>query len=351
MRRLAFILSAALLGVAFSGPVRAVTPWRTPTYADSTAGDNVEGDDPMVRQAAVEALGPYNGSVVVVDTNTGRILSMVNQKLALQSGFMPCSTVKIPVALAALSEGVIDRTTKLRVASGRVDMTRALAYSDNNYFAALGRKLGFDKVHYYARLFGLGEKAGLNIDGEEAGMLTTEPPKIGGIGRMCSFGEGIAMTPLELAALLSAISNGGTLYYLQHPRNAEEVAGFVPRVKRRLDIQQWIPEVKPGMMGAVAFGTAKRAGYDPNQPVLGKTGTCTDRNTPTHLGWFGSFNESDRNRLAVVVLLTGGARVSGPVASGIAGQVYRRLSEAGYFERDMGYSPVALVSAGSCCAR
>ena len=350
-RRLTFNLWVFSLCAVWCGHAGAATPWRTPTYADSTAGDNANGDDPMVRQAAVEALGRYNGSVVVVDTNTGRILAMVNQKLALQSGFMPCSTVKIPVALAALSEGIIDRTTKLRVASGRLDMTQALAYSDNNYFAALGRKLGFDKVRYYSQLFGLGEKAGLDIEGEEAGVLPTEPPKIGGIGRMCSFGEGITVTPLQLGALLAAISNGGTLYYLQHPRDEEEILNFVPRVKRRLDIQQWIPEVKPGMMGAVAFGTAKRAGYNPDEPVLGKTGTCTDRNTPTHLGWFGSFNETDRNRLAVVVLLTGGAPVSGPVASGIAGKVYQKLSEAGYFQRDMGYSPVALVSTGSCCAR
>ena len=49
-------------------------------------------------------MGPYNGSVVVVDSTTGRILTMVNQKLALASGFQPCSTIKVSVALAALSE-------------------------------------------------------------------------------------------------------------------------------------------------------------------------------------------------------------------------------------------------------
>src|SRR6185503_6338679 len=62
-------------------PVRSL--WDEPTYADSTAGDNVDGEDLDVRRAAVEALGPLNGSVVVSDPNTGRILAMVNQKLAL----------------------------------------------------------------------------------------------------------------------------------------------------------------------------------------------------------------------------------------------------------------------------
>lgn len=320
------------------------SPWRTPTYADSTVGDIADGEDPLVRRIAVEALGPYNGSVVVVDVHSGRILAMVNQKLALSGGFTPCSTIKIPVALAALIEGVIDKNTRLRI-FGRtaLDMTEALAHSDNLYFASLGRKLGFERVIHYARLFGLGEKAGLNIEGEKAGTLPEAPPAEGGIGMMCSFGEGITLTPLQLAALLSAIANGGTLYYLQHPRSQEEVAQFVPRVKRRLDIEPWLDQVKPGMLGAVAYGTAKRAGFDPESPILGKTGTCTDRATPTHLGWFGAFNESGRNQIAVVVLLTGGKPVNGPVASGIAGEVFRRLSEAGFFERELRYSPVALV--------
>lgn len=330
----------------------AYSPWKTPTFADATVGDVVEGEDPVVRRAAVDALGGLNGSVIVVDTHTGRILTMVNQKVALKSGFTPCSTVKIPVALAALSEGVIDRTTKMRIfRNTSLDMTQAIAYSDNHYFANLGKKLGFEKMTYYARLFGLGEKAGLNIEGEEAGTLPDAPPKNGGMGMMCSFGEGINLTPLQLASLLSAIGNGGTLYYLQYPRNPQEVTNFVPRVKRQLDIQQWIPEIKPGMMGAVAFGTARRAGYQPDAPILGKTGTCTDRSTPTHLGWFGSFNDIERNQLSVVVLLTGGKPVNGPVASGVAGNVYRRLAEVGYMTEDRGYSPLALVSTGSCCAQ
>jgi penicillin-binding protein 2 len=58
-----------------------------------------------------------------------------------------------------------------------------------------------------------------------------------------------------------------------------------------------------------------------------------------HLGWFGSFNDVGRNKLVVVVLLTGGRGVSGPVASGIAGQVYRKLDEVQYFAPDQG--PVA----------
>ncbi|MGH9558685.1 MAG: penicillin-binding transpeptidase domain-containing protein [Bryobacteraceae bacterium] len=306
-------------------------PWRVPNFADSTVGDFIDGDNLMVRRAAVDALGRLNGTIVVTNPETGRVLTIVNQKLAFEDGFEPCSTVKVPVALAALSEGVVERDTPIRI-YGRTTftMTTALARSNNQYFANLGQRLGFDRVSYYAKLFGLGEKAGLNIEGEQPGILPTAVPK-DGIGMMTSFGEGIAMTPLEYAALIGAVANGGTLYYLQYPRTEVEARAMIPRVKRHLDIAQWIPEIRPGMMGAVEYGTARRIGFDPDEPVFGKTGTCTDERSPTHLGWFGSFTEVGNQKLVVVVLLTGGSVVSGPAASGVAGQVYKNLNEATYF--------------------
>ena len=269
---------------------------------------------------------------------------MVNQKLALQDGYQPCSTIKVVVSLAGLSEGLIERNTHLRL-YGRtsIGLTQALAHSNNMYFASVGQKLGFERVSYYARLFGLGEKAGYDIPGEHAGVLTETPPA-SGVGMMTSFGDGISLTPLELASIMSTVANGGTMYYLQYPRSKEEIEHFTPRVKRNLDIEQWVPEIKPGMMGAVEYGTARRAAYDPNEPILGKTGTCTDTRTPTHLGWFGSFNEVGRHKLVVVVLLTGGRGVSGPIASGIAGQVYRNLSKVNYFQDNRITAPVALIN-------
>jgi len=326
------------------------SPWTEPTFADSTLGDFIDGEDLAVRRAAADALGPMNGSVVVVDPATGRILAMVNQKLALKSGFQPCSTIKIVAALAGLSEGLIERNTALHL-YGRTSMalTEAIAHSNNPYFAAVGTKLGFERVNYYARLYGLGEKAGLNIPGEEPGILPEAVPGEG-LGMMTSFGSGITLTPLELAGLMSAIANGGTLYYLQYPRNQVEIDHFVSRVKRQLDIAPWIPEIRPGMSGAVEFGTARRASYDANEPIMGKTGTCTDSRSPTHLGWFGSFNEVAKKKLVVVVLLTGGRGVSGPAAAGVAGQVYQNLSKHSYFQQEHATSPVALVSTQSCCA-
>ncbi len=331
-----------------TAPVIAGGPWTEPTYADSTVGDNVDGDDLVVRRAAVDALGNFNGSVVVADPQTGRILTIVNQKLALSSGFQPCSTIKVSVALAGLSEKAIQPATKFRLPGlGRMDLTYALAHSINYYFATLGEKLGFEKVSYYSHLFGYGEKAGLGIPGEQPGRYPSAPPRNGGVGMLTSFGEEIQQTPLQLAALMSAVANGGTLYYLQYPRTAAEIQSFVPRVKRRLDIGPLIPVIKPGMRGAVEFGTAHRARED--GPIAGKTGTCSENHT--HLGWFGSFNDVGNRKLVVVVLLTGGRPAIGPLAAGIAGDVYRRLGEKNYFAGTQPISPGSLIASQICCSR
>jgi cell division protein FtsI/penicillin-binding protein 2 len=322
-------------------------PWTEPTFADSTVGDMVDGEDLVIRRAAVEALGPYNGSVVAVDPTTGRILTMVNQRVALSTGFQPCSTIKVAVALAGLSEKAIQPANRFRLGGLRMDLTYALAHSNNYYFATLGAKLGFEKVSHYAHLFGYGERAGLNVAGEQPGAFPSAAPRNGGVGMLCSFGEEISQTPLQLAALMSAIANGGTLYYLQYPHDQDEARNFVPLVKRRLEIGSLIPSVKPGMRGAVQFGTAHRARED--GPIAGKTGTCSENHA--HLGWFGSFNDAGQRKLVVVVLLTGGRPAIGPLAAGIAGDMYRRLGELNYFAASQSITAAMLVSRQVCCAK
>jgi hypothetical protein len=223
-----------------------VQTWDEPTYKDSASGDQTQGDDSVVRQAAVEALGPYNGSIVVADPTTGRVLTIVNQQLALGGGFQPCSTVKVSVALAALREGLVQRLSPARFYSrSSLDLTDALAYSNNYYFGNLGVKLGYERVNYYAHLFGYGEKAGLNIEGEHPGYFPPGPPKNGGMAMLTSFGEEISQTPLELAALIGAVANGGTLYWMQYPRSEEEIKTFQPQVKRHLDIANYIAAAAP----------------------------------------------------------------------------------------------------------
>ncbi|HEY2364111.1 MAG TPA: penicillin-binding transpeptidase domain-containing protein [Candidatus Angelobacter sp.] len=300
---------------------------------DNTDGDIVEGEDPVVRQAAIEALGNMNGTVVAIDPTSGRILAMVNQKLALSEGAQPCSTIKVAVALAGLSEKVITREESIAL-GGRAHMslTQALAHSNNAYFEAVGRRLGFAKVSSYAHQFGLGELAGYGIEGEHLGTFPAHEldASLGGVGKMCSFGESISMTPLQLGALVSAVANGGTLYYLQHPTSVDQVISFEPRVKRQLDIGPLVPEIAAGMTGAVQYGTARslRLNFSEEQ-ILGKTGTCSKDGT--RFGWFASYADTQYGHIVTVVFLQGGRPTYGPKAAEISGKFYRALYDHNFF--------------------
>ncbi len=277
-------------------------------------------------------MGDMNGTAVVIDPSNGRILAMVNQKLALSPGAEPCSTIKVSVALAALSEGLVTRDTMVKLPGFRMNMTQALAHSNNLYFEELGRELGFERVRHYANQFGLGELAGYNIEGEQLGVYPDQPipQSEGGVGRMCSFGQGVSMTPLQLGAFVAAIANGGTLYYLQHPTTQEEVAAFQPRVKRTLDIARYVPELQDGMAGAVQYGTARRlrANFQ-DFPVFGKTGTCSDKGT--RFGWFVSYSQTPMGNLVTVFFLEGGRPTFGPRAAELTGEFYKNLSDRNYF--------------------
>ena len=92
-------------------------------------------------------------------------------------------------------------------------------------------------MSYYARLFGLGEKASLNIDEEQPGILPSETPK-SGMGMMTSFGDGITLTPLELAGTDGRDGQRGhALLFAVSEERAAGRAAIVPQVKRRLDIE------------------------------------------------------------------------------------------------------------------
>jgi len=305
-----------------------------PTFADSSSADDGAYDDPIVRAAAVSALGRYNGAVVAVDPSTGRILTVVNQKIAFGDGYIPCSTIKPTIALAALEENVITRDTMLKVGRRKyMNLTEAMAHSNNVFFEQLGSRMGFETVSKYGRLLGLGELAGYNLPDEHPGSFPTAPPAFGGVARMSSFGEGIQVTPLQLAALSAAFANGGTLYYLQYPHTQEEVENFTPRVKRELNIGPILPEIREGMLAAVLYGTGKSS-FDRggDEMPLGKTGTCDDHTTPSKIGWFISYTDDAHPKIALAVLLRGNTRsVKGPMAAVVAGRIYRKLREQNYF--------------------
>jgi len=321
---------------------------------DPAQDDVTTYDDPVVRSVAVEALGHEKGSVLAIDPTNGRILTVVNQKVAFSAGFEPCSTIKPFVAIAGLQEGVITRDTMIRVAKRRyMGLTEAMAHSNNEFFQQVGSQLGFDRLRKYDTLLGLGQRVGFDIPEEQPGSVPTSPPIFGGAARMSSFGTGIRMTPFQLASLVGMLANGGTQYYLQYPRSEADQRDFEPRIRQQLDIGPLLPDLREGMLAAVLYGTARQS-YDPyGEQDLGKTGTCNDENLGGRLGWFASYADQAHPKIVIVILLHGGNRIiSGPHASEIAGRIYRGLYARNYFADAGRYHPGidAFASGGSNAA-
>ncbi|PYS67665.1 MAG: hypothetical protein DMF69_22400, partial [Acidobacteria bacterium] len=285
------------------------------------AKDDLTGEDPEVRRVAVQALGNHAGTVVVMDPMTGRIYSVVNQEWGLRRGFKPCSTIKLVTGVAGLSENVIPQNDT--AGDGyRLDLTSALAHSNNPFFEQVGSRIGFDKMVTYARELGLGEKTGANVPIEFPGRLPEMKP--GFIERrMFSYADGFEVTPLQLGTLVSAMANGGKLLTPQIPRTAKEQSKFNVKVRRQIPItaDTW-QRMVPGMVGAVNYGSGRRA-YDPTQTVAGKTGTCIG--SGGWVGLFTSYAPLANPRLAVVVIAQGtDARHHFPAA--VAGEIYRELN-------------------------
>lgn len=287
------------------------------------ARDNTAGEDPEVRAAAVKALGNHAGTVVVMDPKSGRIYSMVNQEWAIRRGFKPCSTIKLVTGVAGLNEGVIDQSNNTNVSDSNHDnLTKALAYSKNEYFQQVGGRVGFEKMISYSRQLGLGEKTGINSPSELKGQVPSPHSGLS-VNRIYSHGDDFKVTPLQLATLVSAMANGGKLLTPRIPQNAREEGNFKAKVRRVVNIQSnTLASMVPGMVGAVNYGSGRRAHHS-GATVAGKTGTCIEQGT--WVGLFASYAPTVNPRLAVVVIARGpDARGHFPAA--VAGRIYRDLN-------------------------
>jgi membrane peptidoglycan carboxypeptidase len=287
------------------------------------ARDNTAGEDPQVRRVAINALGNHAGTVVVMDPITGKVYSIVNQEWAVRRGFKPCSTIKLVTGVAGLSENVI-QPSEFTLASerGHMDLTSALAHSNNSYFERVGSGLGFDKMIHYARELGLGEKTGANVPFEFSGRLPEMKPGFA-LHRMFSYADGFEVTALQLGNLVSAMANGGKLLVPQITDNSG--AKFKPKVRRKLNIDgNVLQRMIPGMIGSVNYGSGRKA-YDPLQTVAGKTGTCNGGDG-SWVGLFTSYAPLANPKLAVVVI-TRGTDAHRHLPASVAGQIYRDLHQ------------------------
>lgn len=306
--------------------------------AANIAKDETTGEDLAVRRAALDALGDRAGTVVVMNPKTGQVYTVVNQDWGLRRGFKPCSTIKLVTGLAGLTEHVIDpvQTVNIGTSSFSLDLTDSLAYSNNAYFQRVGGQVGFSKMMEYAHKLGLGEPTGINHPAESPGRLPSFKEGYA-VNHMSSHGDDIEVTAIQLARLASAIGNGGKLLVPHLPRTPQENVSFRPEVKRDVNIpEDNLRRMMPGMIGAVSYGTARRAAA-PTMTIAGKTGTCTGQGSK--LGLFTSYGPVSDPNLAVSVILRN-TGMSGPKAAAVAGDVYRRLAFDARFAPKPGSQPM-----------
>src|SRR5699024_454960 len=151
--------------------------------------------------------------------------------------------------------------------------------SCNAVFVDVGRRLGNEKMLKYIKAFGFGENTGIDLTGEQAGIIPSDPKNIkeANLATM-SYGHGIAVTPIQLVTAVSAIGNGGEL---MKPRIVKElideegkvVQSFKPEAKRKVISEETSKTLLEILESVVSEGTGKKA-YVPGYKIGGKTGTA-----------------------------------------------------------------------------
>jgi SpoIID/LytB domain protein len=257
--------------------------------------------DEALQRVATDALGRREGTIIVVDPQTGRVRAVVNPQVAFENSYAPGSTIKPFTALAALRAGLIDKnsTTLCREHYSRQDFStvcahtrdlppfnpsEAIAYSCNYYFGRLGERLNEELLSDTLSSFGFGKPVFRDNDQNHAGQL-----RRGKVDPRNALGEGdhLQATPIQLIMAYSALVNGG---HLLAPRVAAS-AEFQVSERAQLQIA---PEhraiVIEGLRGAVVYGTAARAGLNSaTLDVFGKTGTSSPAKGFRTQGWFVGF--------------------------------------------------------------
>ena len=282
--------------------------------------DKTEGEDLAIRQTAINALGSHAGSVVVMEAQTGKVLTIVNQGWAVRSSIRPCSTIKLVTAAAGLNEGVISKDDgSVRNTSTRRNLDDAIAFSDNTYFQRVGSNIGNTKLVEYGKQLGLGQPTGVNLEGETSGRL----PYSNNNARIYSHGDDTEVSTIQLAVMAAAITNGGHRVLPRIPRNNIEQTKFQTFYKANVDLpQQNVRRMIPGMMGAAEYGTARR-NMNQSLGVAGKTGSCIDKGS--WVGLFASVAPIEQPKYAVAVI-TRGQSERGRMAAAVAAQIYNALA-------------------------
>ena len=359
--------------------------------------------DLELQQTAERLLGENDGAVVAIDPSNGDVLVMasapgfdqndfiggistkkwqnlmsnpgrpMNNK-AIQAEYPPASTYKIVTALAALEENVIDRNTTSfcpgyykfgnrryhcwnRHGHGEINVVDAIVQSCDVFFYQAGEKTGVDALAQYAKGCGLGRSTGIKLDHERLGLIPTsawkkkrfKEPWQAGETLSISIGQGFDLvTPLQMAVLIAAVGNGGTLYRPRIVTSIEDsdgnivqsiepaITGGLPASKENLAL------VQRGLLDVVQGdrGTGRRIrikGID----IAGKTGTAQvfsrktgekfdnkniSRTLKDH-AWFVCYAPAEAPKIAIAVIIEHGEHGSSSAAP-VAGALIKKYLQA-----------------------
>ena len=264
---------------------------------------------------AVTKYNPETALGIVMNPNTGEILAMssrpnfsasdyqnytveeINRNLPIWATYEPGSTFKIITLASSLEEKIVNLEVDkfhdsgaIKVSGGTLHCWKHGGHGSQTYlevvenscnpgFVSLGLKLGKEKLFNYIDLFGFGEKTGIDLNGEENGILF----KLDNVKELelatTAFGQGVSVTPIQQITAVSAAINGGILYKpyivksLNEPETNTIIKEYSPKIVRKVISEETSSKVRYALESVVSNGTGRPA-YIDGYRVGGKTGTA-----------------------------------------------------------------------------
>ncbi|MBQ9487481.1 MAG: PASTA domain-containing protein [Selenomonadaceae bacterium] len=320
---------------------------------------------------------PLAITCVAMDPKTGEILAMANRpsynpnkfweydpeiwkNRAVSSIYEPGSTFKVITAGAALQEGIVSpnqvfvdpgfvmvsgkRIQNWNGASfGTVTFADVVKQSLNTGFALIGLELGAETLSKYARTFGFGEITGIELPGEEAGILYEPDEMVDSDIATMAIGQSIAVTPLQLVTAVSSVANDGILLKPHVVKTIKNANGStysetrVEEVRRTLDSAT--DKTLVGLLEQVVAAGGGRKAAVRGYRIAGKTGTAQKVNAEgtgysegKYIASFCGFGPVESPQIALLVMIDEpfgasfyGGQIAAPVAGRIFSQVFRYL--------------------------
>ena len=337
----------------------------------------------MVEQELDRAMAENNPdsiTAIVMNPKTGEILAMASRpsynpnrfweypqenwkNRAVSFIYEPGSTFKAVIAGAALQESIVTpnqvffdpgyvMVSGRRIQNwsnesyGAVTFTDIVKKSLNTGFAQVGLSLGAEKMMHYTRVFGFGERTGIDLPGEEEGILFNADDMRDSDIATTAIGQSIAVTPLQLVTAMAAIANGGTLMHPYIVREIRNPDGSIYEERAPREIRRVLePTVDRTLIGlleqVVASGGGKKAevkGYR----IAGKTGTAQKIRRETagylegrYIASFCGFAPVEDPIFTVLVMIDdprGGDFYGGQIAAPVASRIFTQLLRYAHVE-------------------